>query len=195
MKIKDRAKAKIPPIEPGVYMAVCIGFVDIGNQYSEFFKHYDNKCIFIWEIPGELVEVDGEMKPRQLSKEFKFSTDSRSNLRKFIESWTGVTYSDEDFAEFDTDDLLGKACQLNVVLNDTKEYASVDYLMAIPKGFPAPKTNTPYINWDMKEWDDDKFQKLPEWIQNKIKKSTEYQEEHAPATVIEIKDASEGCPI
>ena len=43
MKIKDRAKPKVPPVEAGVYMAVCIGFVDLGEQYSEKFKNYSYK--------------------------------------------------------------------------------------------------------------------------------------------------------
>ena len=59
MKIKDRAKPKTPPVEPGVYMAVCIGFIDLGEQYSEMFKSYSNKGMYIWELPGETIEVDG----------------------------------------------------------------------------------------------------------------------------------------
>ena len=126
MKIKDRAKPKVPPVEPGVYMAVCIGFIDLGEQYSEMFKNYSNKGMYVWELPGETIEVDGETKPRQLSKEFTISASSKSNLRKFIESWNGKSYSDDDFFDFDLFDQIGKPCQLNVVLNETKEYANVD---------------------------------------------------------------------
>lgn len=77
MKIKDRAKPKTPPVEPGVYIAICIGVVDLGEQYSEKFKNYANKVKFIWELVGETIEVDGEQKPRQLSKEFTFSISKR----------------------------------------------------------------------------------------------------------------------
>ena len=198
MKIKDRAKPKVPPVEAGVYMAVCIGFIDLGEQYSEKFKNYANKGMYVWELPGETIEVDGEMKPRQLSKEFAISGSSKSNLRKFIESWNGKSYSDEEFMEFDLFDQIGKPCQLNVVLNETKEYANVDNLMPIPRGFPAPTTDTPLIRWDMDKWNDDVFKELPEWIQEKIKKSTEYQKDHAPETPVEVKAptaAGGECPI
>ena len=197
MKIKDRAKPKVPPVEAGVYMAVCIGFVDLGEQYSEKFKNYSYKGMYIWELPGETIEIDGEQKPRQLSKEFTISGSSKSNLRKFIETWNSKSYSDEDFMEFDVFEQVGKPCQLNVVLNETKEYANVDNLMPIPKGFPAPTTTTEHIKWDMDAWNDDVFAKLPEWIQEKIKKSTQYQKEHAPETEIKV-DAATGevsCPI
>ena len=197
MKIKDRAKPKVPPVEAGVYMAVCIGFVDLGEQYSEMFKTHANKGMYIWELPGETIEIDGEQKPRQLSKEFTISASNKSNLRKFIETWNSKSYSDEDFMEFDVFEQVGKPCQLNVVLNETKEYANVDNLMPIPKGFPAPTTTTEHIKWDMDAWNDDVFAKLPEWIQEKIKKSTQYQKDHAPETEIKV-DAATGevsCPI
>ena len=198
MKIKDRAKPKVPPVEPGVYMAVCIGFVDLGEQYSEKFKSYSNKGMYIWELPGETIEVEGEMKPRQLSKEFAISASNKSNLRKFIESWNGKSYSDEEFLEFDLFEQVGKPCQLNVVLNETKEYANVDNLMPIPRGFPAPTTDTKLIRWDMELWNDTVFAELPEWIQEKITKSTQYQKEHAPTDSIEVKTeplTAGECPI
>ena len=195
MKIKDRAKPKVPPVEAGVYMAVCIGFVDLGEQYSEKFKNYSFKGMYIWELPGETIEIDGEQKPRQLSKEFAISASNKSNLRKFIETWNSKSYSDEEFMEFDLFEQIGKPCQLNVVLNETKEYANVDNLMPIPKGFPAPTTTTEFIRWDMDAWDDAVFEKIPEWIQEKIKKSTQYQKNHAPETEIKVDTGTgEVCP-
>ncbi len=191
MKIKDRAKPKVPPVEPGVYMAVCIGFIDLGEQYSEMFKSYSNKGMYVWELPGETIEIDGETKPRQLSKEFTISASNKSNLRKFIESWNGKSYGDDEFLEFDLFDQIGKPCQLNVVLNESKEYANVDNLMPIPRGFPAPTSDTPQIRWDMEAWNEEVFKELPEWIQEKIKKSSQYQKDHAPADTVEIKASGE----
>lgn len=198
MKIKDRAKPKTPPVEPGVYMAICIGCVDLGEQYNETFKNRSNKCLYIFELIGETIEVDGEMKPRQLSKEFAISSSSKSNLRKFIESWNGKSYTDDDFMELDLFDQIGKSCQINVVLNDTKEYANIDNLMPLPRGMAPFITETPSVRWDMSAWDDEVFKTLPEWIQDKIKKSTEYATDHAPETAIEVKDNVAGedvCPI
>ena len=60
MKIKDRAKPKTPPVEPGVYMAVCVGVIDLGEQYSEKFKNYSNKVKFVWALPSETIEIDGK---------------------------------------------------------------------------------------------------------------------------------------
>lgn len=197
MKIKDRAKPKVPPVEPGVYMAVCIGFIDLGEQYSEMFKTTANKGLFLWELPSETVEIDGEQKPRQLSKEFTISGSKKGNLRGFIESWNGRSYSDEEFGELDLFDQVGKPNQLQVVLSESGEYSNVANLMPLPKGFPAPTTATPFIKWDMEAWDEEVFKTLPEWIQDKIKKSAQYQKDHAPTTTIEVKPpvAESECPI
>lgn len=91
MRIKDKAKPKVPAIEPGVYMAVCVGVIDLGEQYSEMFKNYRNEVQIVWEIPSETVEIDGETKPRQLSRTFSVATSRKANLRAIISSWNGKT--------------------------------------------------------------------------------------------------------
>lgn len=195
MKIKDRAKPKAPPVEPGVYMAVCVGVVDLGEQYSEKFKSYSNKVKFVWALPSEIIEIDGKTEERQLSKEFTFSVSKKGGLRTFLESWNSRTYSDDEFAELDVFDQLGKPCQLQVVLNDTKEYSNVANLMPLPKGMPEPTSKTAFFTWDMDAWDDAVFEKLPAWTQDQIKKSTQYQKNHAPDTTIEVKAPEVDCPI
>lgn len=182
MKIKDRAKPKAPPVEPGVYMAVCVGVVDLGEQYSEKFKNYANKVKFVWALPSETIEIEGKIEERQLSKEFSVSVSKKGGLRAFLESWNSKSYSDDEFAELDLFDQLGKPCQLQVVLNDTKEYSNVANLMPLPKGMPAPTSKTAFFTWDMDAWDDGMFEQLPAWTQEQIKKSTQYQKEHAPVT-------------
>lgn len=197
MKIKDRVKPKAPPVEPGVYMAVCVGVVDLGEQYSEVYKSYSNKVKFVWALPGETIEIDGKTEERQLGREFAVATKKNSKLRTFLCGWNSKNYSDEEFQELDLFDQIGKVCQLNVVLNDTGEYANVDSIMPIPKGFPAPTTTTEFIKWDMDAWDDSVFEKLPAWTQEQIKKSTQYQKNHAPETEIKV-DTGTGevnCPI
>lgn len=209
LKVKDRAKPKIPPVEPGVYIAICVGALDLGEQYSEKFKNYRNEVQFVWELCGETVEVDGEQKPRQLSRIFSVAASKKSNLRGFISGWNGVQYSDDQFADLDLFTQVGKACQLNVVLNDTGEYANVDSAIPLPKGMPGPVTDTAPILWNMDEWDDKAFETLPDWVREKIKKSTQYQQMHAPTDAVDfptdniavppgveaVSPSGEECPI
>lgn len=197
MKIKDRAKPKMPPVEPGVYIAVCVGVIDLGEQYSEKFKNYSPKIKLAFELVGETIEVDGKQEPRQLSKEFTLSASKKSTLRAFLQSWNTKSYTDEEFGELDLFDQLGKPCQLTVVLSENKEYANIEGIMGLPKGMPAPATDTKLIAWDIEKWDDALFEELPEWIREQVKKSTQYQKLHASTEAVEVKPnvESPACPI
>lgn len=199
MRVEDRLKPKAPTVEPGVYLGICIGVIDLGEQYSEKYKNYDNKIQLVFELPSETIEVDGKQEPKQLSREFKITAKVGSKFRDFINAMNGKTYSDDEFKALELFDQIGKACQLNVVLSESGEYANIETVMPLMKGMPAPESKTEPIKWDMDAWDDELFKKLPEWVQEKIKKSTQYQKDHAPNTSVEVKSeapASEGaCPI
>ena len=196
MKIKDRARPALPPVPAGQYLAVCVGVYDLGEQYSEKYKNYSPKIMISFDIPTVTIEVDGKQEPRQLSKEFTISGKNNSKLRAFISSWNGVQYSDEAFGEFDPLTQVGKPAMINVLLNETGEYANIDTIMPLFPGLNAPTTSTPLKVWDMDQWDDKAFGELPGWVQDKIKKSTQYQKNHAPETVVEVKPPeTEVCPI
>lgn len=187
MKIKDRAKPALPPVPAGQYLAVCVGVFDLGEQYSEKYKNYSPKLMITFDIPAVTIEVEGKQEPRQLSKEFTISGKSNSNLRAFISSWNGMQYSDEAFGEFDPLTQVGKPAMINVLLNETGEYANIDTIMPLFPGLPAPTTTTPLKMWDMDKWDDKAFGELPGWVQDKIKKSTQYQKEHAPVEIVAVQ--------
>lgn len=191
MKIKDRAKPAIPPVEPGTYTGICVGIIDLGEQYSETFKKYSNDVQIVWELFGETIEVDGEQKPRQLSRTFTMSTGKRSKLRAFIEAWDGKKYPDAEFGEVELFDRLGMPCLLSVVLSEDGQYSNIETVMGLPKGMPAPTTDTQLIKWDMEDWNEEVFNALPEWVQEKIKKSTNYQKVHTPSETVDFEGDSQ----
>lgn len=187
MKIKDRVKPKVPTVVPGVYMAVCVGIIDLGEQYSEAYKSFSNKVKFVWALPSETIEIDGKVEEKQLSREFSVATKETSKLRGFLSSWNSKKFTDEEFAEFELFDMIGKTCMLNVVTSTSGEYANVESIMPIPNGLPVPASKTATFRWDMDNWDDEAFKKLPEWTQDQIKKSTQYQKEHPSTETIQVE--------
>jgi len=194
MKVKNRAKPKLPPVEPGVYIAVCVHSIDLGEQLCEYKdkgKSYNNQVRLVFELIGETVEIDGKQQPRTLSRTLNFTQSKNGGLRKFIQSWLGKTFSDEAFADFDTNDLVGMPAQLSVILNESGEYANIDTIMRLPKGMPVPHATLPLIRFDMEPWNDATFAQLPDWVQEKIKKSTQYQKLHVPTDSIDV-DAGGG---
>lgn len=195
MKLGSRAKPAIPPVEPGTYFAVCIGAVDLGEQETTYNNktRYTNQLQIIFELPSELIEIDGEEQPRQLSRRFAVSLSTKSNLRKFIETWYGKKFTDDAIREFDTRELLGKPAMLSVVLSEDGNYANIASAAALPKGMEAPKAKSELIDFDVEDWDDAAFQKLPEWLQELIKKSTQYKSDHLPEDEVSIEAAEQAA--
>ena len=95
MKLKDKVKPAVPPLEPGVYMAVCVVVADLGDQYSEKFKKSSRKVVFSFDIPSETIEIDGEQKPRQLSKRCTFSVSKKGTLNKMLNAWMNANMSEQ----------------------------------------------------------------------------------------------------
>lgn len=195
MKLGSRAKPAIPPVEPGTYFAVCIGAVDLGEQETTYNNktRYANQLQIIFELPSELIEIDGEEQPRQLSRRFSVSLSAKSNLRKFIETWYGKKFTDDAIREFDTRELLGKPAMLSVVLSEDGNYANIASAAALPKGMEAQKAKSELIDFDVEEWDDEAFQKLPEWLQELIKKSTQYKSNHLPEDEVSVEAAEQAA--
>ena len=189
MKIKDRARPALPPVPAGQYLVVCVGVYDLGEQYSEKYKNYSPKIMITFDIPAVTIEVDGKQEPRQLSKEFTISGKNNSKLRAFISSWNGVQYSDEAFGEFDPLTQVGKPAMINVLLNETGEYSNIDGIAPLPVGLPidVPQPLSPLICFDADEWDDARFEALPDWAKERIKKSTQYQKMHAPVETVAVQ--------
>ena len=69
-----------------------------------------------------------------------------------------------------------------MVLNESGEYANIDTIMQLPRGMAAPSPASALIRYDMEPWDDAAFAALPDWAQEMIKKSTQYQKLHVPGT-------------
>ncbi len=195
LKIKKKSGPSVPPMDAGTYPAVCVGIVDLGEQYSETFKKYNDKMLVIWEIPSQTIEIDGEDKPRWLSKDFSASLNEKSNLYQTLVSWRGKAFTENEltedetgFMQFSVLDMLGTGCFLQVIVEekDGNSYNRITSVIALPAGMPAPATETPLIAFDIDAWDDEVFKSLPGWIQERIKKSTQYQKLHVPTDPVDV---------
>lgn len=200
LKIKKKSGASVPPMEAGTYPAVCVGIVDLGEQYSEAFKKYSDKLLIIWEIPSQTIQIDGEDKPRWLSKDFSSSLHEKSGLHKMLVSWRGKAFTEAEltedengFMQFSVLDMLGIGCFLQVIVEekDSGSYNRITSVIALPAGMEPPQAQNQLIAFDMDTWDDEVFRSLPEWIQERIKKSTQYQKLHVPTDPVDV-DTSGG---
>lgn len=178
LKVKNKKGPSLPPVDGGTYQAVCIGVVDLGEQRNEKFNKYEDKVLLIWELPSVTTEVDGEQKPRWLSKDFSATLSEKSNLTKFLVPWRGKNFTDDELNGdgFNLKQMLGEGCLLQVIVEekDGKQYNRITGCMGFPVGMPALVTESDLLWFDMDEWDDDAIAKFPGWVQDKIKKSSQY---------------------
>lgn len=169
-------------VPAGTYVARCYSMVQIGTIEEEYLgqKKEMNKVRITWELPTELKEFkqgDGE-KPYSVSKDFTLSMYEKANLRKFLEGWRGKGFSEEEAKSFDITALLGKPCMISIihkVSKQNKPYAEISSVTSLPKGIVCPDQVNKNFEFSFHPFEKDKFDKLPEWLQNKIKTSKEYK--------------------
>lgn len=195
MKIRDKVKPSLPPIPGGTYLGICVYSIEAGEQLCEFKdkgKSYNNQVMLGFEICGVTVEIDGKQEPRVLGRTFNIAKSKNAGLRKFIGAWEAKELSDDEFLDTDTNDYVGRPAFLTVVLNESGEYSNIENIAPLPTGLPitVPEPMSPLIRFNMDPWDPAAFEKLPEWAQEKVKKSTEYQKEHAPVTNVAVQQGA-----
>ena len=214
LKAKRKVVSSIPPMDGGTYMGVCVAVVDLGQQYKQFEKQkqgkYAEECMFIFEIPDERVEVDGEDKPRWLSsRRYTVSLHERSGLYQMLTAWRGKALSDAELDPagdgFDLMQMAGQGAMLSVSVaekDDGSRHNKIEAVTGFPKGIPVPKIESEVLVFDADDPDMEAFGKLPEWIQDIIRKSTQFAAD-PPEEKLNIpsaagaaqEDQGEACPI
>lgn len=171
---KKTTKNTIPPLAPDTYTGRCIGVVDCGEQHSETFNNYAHKVLLIFEVCGETVDVDGEAKPRWLSKDFTLSLNEKSSLYKTVTTWFNAPPAED---EFDLALMLNRPAMLSVAVTEKgdAQYNAITAITAVPKSMKVAEAISEQLWFDISEWDQDTFDKLPVWMQERIKSSTEYR--------------------
>lgn len=142
-------KITSPPMEdkkfelpkPGVQIARLIRIIDLGTQKGEYKgqEKVQPKVKFIFELPLQS-KVFKEGEPAgcfRVSKEYTKSTYIKAEIRKDFESWAGRTLTEKEEKEgMDISKLLGRACQIQVVIKTSakgKQYAAVGSIIPLNK--------------------------------------------------------------
>lgn len=175
---KNEGGVEIKQLEPGVYTGIASAIIDLGIQESAMFGNKQRKIMIIWQIVGETIEINGENKPRVMSKEYTLSLSEKSTLRKDLQAWRGKAFSQEELQGFDLVNILNVPCQLQIILTEKngKVYTNIASIMAIQKELQVEKLDEVFIfdSYDATTWDN--LLKVPKWIIEKIKKCLNQEE-------------------
>ena len=174
---KSEGNTSIPKLENGVYTAISSMMIDIGAQKSVLDNNIRRKFIMVWNVVGEFIEVNKEKLPRVMSKEYTLSLNEKSNLRKDLQAWRGQAFTEEELQGFDILNVMNKPCQLQIINEEKngKTYNNISAIMAMPKGMTVSTLDeiTIFIINNAETWQN--WEKIPKWIQDKIKKSEGYE--------------------
>ncbi|MDR2513829.1 MAG: hypothetical protein LBD02_01310 [Christensenellaceae bacterium] len=192
VNVPRKAKSNVPLLESGVYPAICIGLVDFGAQFNKRWNKTSEEIQLVFEVVGEMVDIEGEDMPRWLSQGFTKSLGDKSNLRAALKTWRGRDINDGDFDgadNFDLEQLIGMGCQLSVAISEDGQYNNVSGIMGLPKGIKAARPISDTFVFDMHaENAAEVYAKLPQWMRDKIDRSLTWQEIRAGSEDMDMDD-------
>lgn len=160
---KDGGGGDFEPAPAGNHSAVCTQVFDMGIQDTGF---GDKHLVLIgWEIEPKRTDGSAHI----VWKRYNLSLNEKANLRKDLEGWRGVAFTDDQLKDgFDLANVLGKPCLVNVIHNnkDNRTYANVAQISPMPKGMPVLKITSEILYYDGEQ--DDTLEKLSDGLKGKI---------------------------
>lgn len=183
--IEPENKSSIPPLEAGSYAGRCIQVIDLGTHMEQYKGEKEEKPVrkvrIVFELPDELVTYKEEngQEPRMIGIDYPFSFHKKANLRKFLETWRGREFTEEELQGFDISKLLWVPGLVQVAQYTNKEgntRSKISTVWVLPKSMQcAPQVNTSVLYTPV-EHNAEIFAKFPEWIQKEICSSQEWKD-------------------
>lgn len=121
MLLKD-VKKPFTPAPEGLHQAVCVDFVDLGEMETPWGKK--PKCRVWWQI-DEVIPGTGER--FTVMNTYTASLNEKATLRHHLEAWRGRKFTPEELQGFDTENLIGANCQLQIIHNPSKKDPAIKF--------------------------------------------------------------------
>lgn len=184
----EKQKELVPQ---GAHVATLYSIVELGTMRGEYAgqETFKRKIRLTWELPEEMREFDGEQKPMVVGKTFTASLFEMAKLRPIVVGMLG-SLSEEEEADFDIKNLLGRSCMLQISHEEFngRKYANVASCTQLPKSVQAPKQVNTAVYFDYATFDEDEYAKLPQWMREKMQDSQEMKARHGQDAGVKIDD-------
>lgn len=144
--VKAEAGSGFAPHPEGQYAIRCVDVLDMGEKVEQFGDHpakLTRKIALVFR--SEEVNETGQF--YEVSREFTLSMNEKANLRKFLASWRGKSYTEAEAAEGVPLHKLEGACALASIEHKTSERtgrtrAEIAAIGPLPKQVTKPDTGT-----------------------------------------------------
>jgi hypothetical protein len=181
IEIHAEESSSYVPAPAGTHVARCVTFIQLGTQKQEFngIPGKDRmKIVLGWELPEELQvfdEAKGEQ-PFYITNTYSLVLGEKSTFKLHMESWTKGKIN----REFNPLTMLGEPCQLVIEhkpksTDVTKITAKVTGVAAMTKNQICPEQVNPKKVLLFARWNQELFDKQPDWIRKAIEASPEYK--------------------
>ena len=121
MLLKDNKKTFTPAPE-GLHQAVCVDFVDLGEQDTPWGKK--QKVRIYWQVDAVMPETGERF---LVSNTYTASLNEKATLRHHLEAWRGRKFTEAELQGFETENLIGANCQIQVIHVPSKKDPTVKF--------------------------------------------------------------------
>ena len=167
LTIKDTSHDFLPAPE-GLHIARCYALIDLGIQLNKSYGSSHPKIVISWELDKKM--DDGQ--PFIHSQQYTASLSEKSNLRGLLEAWRGKSFTAEELKGFKLANFLNAYCYLTIKHKSNpqtnKQWAEVSSICRLPEGVSYPPAHNPIIYFDLDNYSDDAFCKVPEGFRKRI---------------------------
>jgi len=202
MSLIAKSVSNFIPVPTGMHLARCYRIIDLGTQESTYMGAVKklHKVMLSFEVHSE----DAQGKPTQtssgepmtVSKNFTVTLQDKSTLRKDLQTWRGKDFTNEELNGFELKNVLGQWAMISVVEteNNGQTYTNIANINPVPasikkNGLPEAHNETKIF--DINDPDMDLFESFSENLQNKIKKSPEWERLHGSSPASASADFSD----
>jgi hypothetical protein len=129
------------------------------------------KIMLQFEVPDEVIQVDGKPMPMVIGKEYTLSLSEKATMRHDLQSWRGREFTAKELEGFAVESVVGAPCMITVLHKTSakkKVYAAITAISKLPKGAAAPAQVHKSIKYEIEDGGNEVYNSLPEWIRKKI---------------------------
>lgn len=189
MSLVAKSESSFVPVPTGMHLARCYRIIDLGTQESTYMGTVKNlhKVMIQFEVHGEDAQgnptVTSKGEPMTVSKNFTVTLADKSTLRKDLQTWRGKDFTAEELKGFELKNVLGHWAMISVVEteNNGQTYTNIANINPVPatmKKNGLPEGHNELKIFDINDPDMELFNSFSENLQNKIRKSPEWERMH-----------------
>lgn len=174
----------------GTHLARLIGVVDLGVQDRQAYqgkpKSPCGQVLFTYELTDDLVEINGEEKPRWISKKENAFSGQNSNITQLV---SNLDPSNQFGGDLSAMARASVTCMVTIAQKTDKtsqqpiEGVRITSITSCPPSIPVFTAQNPPLVFDWDKPDMQAYDRLPNWVQEVIKKAHNFNQSNLPALV------------